>query len=218
MTAGQCREGRRWSRAREVLKYVRAYAASPGYRMSKERRLRATVMVRRQTVRANRLECVYRDVGCGRGEMLDVARAFGYSDVAGCEVVPELVMARDDVVPAPAQALPWADKSADVVTCFDVLEHLVPGDEVEALRELFRVAGLRVNVTVSNISDLGPCGEELHINRRDYADWHEITGRVATESDPAWRGRYLPGCSVPGLNEAWEFWNEDWRGVGHGEA
>jgi SAM-dependent methyltransferase len=49
-------------------------------------------------------------------------------------------------VQADATALPFADRSFDVVVCLDVLEHVPPGDRATVLGELRRVAARRVVV------------------------------------------------------------------------
>lgn len=147
-------------RSVEIAKYPLAYA-DPGYGMGEERR--------------RAVECVLRggsgsllDVGTGRGETLEIARRLGYDPVKGTEVVNSLL--GGNVIYAEAHCLPFSAKAFDVVTCFDVLEHLTYGDQVYALQELCRVARDRVIVTAADYSHVFR-GVELHGGRRPYDEW-----------------------------------------------
>lgn len=112
------------------------------------------------------------DVGTGRGEALAIATECGFAPVVGTDVVVELLQA-DRVLYAEAHSLPFAPESFDVVTCFDVLEHLLHEDQVPALREMCRVASRAVIVTAADYSSLYD-GVELHVGRRHYDDWHRL--------------------------------------------
>jgi ubiquinone/menaquinone biosynthesis C-methylase UbiE len=114
----------------------------------------------------------YLDVSCGRGEMLVEAERLGFDLVHGTEIVPQLIDGIR-VVRAEVHALPFSDKSFDVVTMFDVIEHLIPGDDERACRELARVARRHVLVTANNKSS-SKTGVELHINRRPYETWDRL--------------------------------------------
>lgn len=140
----------------------------------------------------------YLDVSCGRGEMLAAADRLGYAPIQGTEIVPALLGPR--VIRAEAHALPFPDRSWDVVTLFDVLEHLLPGDDAAACREIRRVARKHLLFTASNRLSTLPDGTELHINRRAYAEWEECFRiwfaparvrvapcRIAYERSPMWR-------------------------------
>lgn len=112
----------------------------------------------------------YLDVGCGRGEMLAHAEAMGYGPVQGVEVVPALVDG-ERVIQGEAHALPFKSGAFDVVSMFDVMEHLLASDSEPVCRELERVARTAVVLTVANYSHDFK-GVELHITRRPYDDWH----------------------------------------------
>jgi ubiquinone/menaquinone biosynthesis C-methylase UbiE len=80
------------------------------------------------------------DAGCGSGRMLQELERYG--DVHGVDVSPEaagVARARGlgEVVTGRLEQLPWPDAKFDLITCFDVLEHLP--DEHAALGELARV-------------------------------------------------------------------------------
>lgn len=82
------------------------------------------------------------DVGCGAGGTLRRLSALPQIErVTGIDPSPAaLSLAADrDVSLASAQALPYEDCSFDLVTCFDVLQHLGPGDDARATHEIKRV-------------------------------------------------------------------------------
>lgn len=115
----------------------------------------------------------YLDVGCGRGEMLEKARQLGFGPkIKGVEVVPQLI--GGDVVKGQAHKLPFKDNSFDVVTMFDVIEHLLPGDDELACKEMLRVAKKHILITANNRPSHLPDGRDLHINIRPYEEWHDL--------------------------------------------
>lgn len=153
-------------RAIEHQKYVRAYTESE-YAMG-GRRMADTLRDLGAIPRGSLL-----DVGCGRGEILDQAAAMGFAPVRGVEVVPALIDGAR-VVRGEVHALPFEDDSFDVATMFDVIEHLIPGDDELACRELGRVARKHILVTANNETSQRATGEELHINRRAYDEWDSL--------------------------------------------
>jgi ubiquinone/menaquinone biosynthesis C-methylase UbiE len=155
------------TRRAEHAKYERAYK-HPKYRMKAERRVDAVSDLRALPVRGS-----YLDVACGQGDMLDEAVKLGFNPVHGTEIVPALIDGHR-VVPAEVHALPFADKSFDVVTMHDVIEHLIPGDDELACRELARVARHHVILTANNRPSFNKAGDDLHINRRPYDEWHRL--------------------------------------------
>lgn len=162
-------------RSAEIAKYVDAYK-DPCYRMGPERH---AAMSRALIGLSGSLL----DVGCGRGELLELARAHGFAPVKGTEVVPELV--GGDVMYGEAHALPFADASFDVVCCVDVLEHLTPADTVPVLKELRRVA--RQTLLLAAADYPAPWnGIELHVNLRPYSEWASL---ISEHVGPAGDGR-----------------------------
>lgn len=172
------------ARRAEHEKYERAYAIET-YRMGGRRQYDA-----QRNLADLRYRGSYLDVGCGRGEMLVYAERLGFTPVQGVEVVPELI---DDfgVVRGVAHALPFSDKSWDVVTLFDVLEHLLPGDDEAAVRELVRVARHHVLITANSMSSTLPDGTELHVNRRPYAEWERLLAAWFAPAVP-----YVAPCEI----------------------
>ncbi len=154
----------------EIDKYTRAYAEDDPrkgpYGMGKRRY---------NAAKANLQSCImghrsYLDVGCGRGEMLDYGLRCAFR-VAGTEVVPELLGPL--VRYAPAWDLPFRDNHFDLVTMFDVIEHLLPNDTFPALSELKRVAKKTIFITANNRPDSWH-GQDMHINRRPYIQWDRL--------------------------------------------
>lgn len=137
------------------------------------------------------------DVSTGRGEMLRHASALGYGHVRGTEIVDELIKP-PIVCKAYAHDLPFEDASFQVVSMNDVIEHLLPGDDEAACRELRRVASEVVLLTANNRPSRGFDGSDLHINIRPYEEW-----------DALFRS-WFDGCSVEWL-KAREYVSHGWR-------
>lgn len=109
------------------------------------------------------------DVGAYRGDFLKLF--LNRIQVYGTEVNEVRVKASNHLIGSDVVLLGFrsgnldmfSDKSVDTVTCFEVLEHL--NDDVQGLRELVRVARMRVIVTVPYNEMLTTtvcihCGEE----------------------------------------------------------
>jgi SAM-dependent methyltransferase len=80
------------------------------------------------------------DVGCGTGANLNMLSQFGKTE--GVDISAEALSfcrARglQNVRQGEAEALPYEDKSFDLLTCLDVVEHL--DDDLAGLREMARV-------------------------------------------------------------------------------
>ena len=155
------------NREGEQQKYHAAYEL-PHYHMGTGRMADAVHDLSALPVRGS-----YLDVGCGRGEMLHHAASMGFVSVRGVEVVPELIDGTR-IVRGEAHDLPFADKSSDVVTLFDVIEHLLPGDDEAVCREMARVARAHILLTANNRPSHMPDGTDLHINIRAYDEWDRL--------------------------------------------
>lgn len=111
------------------------------------------------------------DVGTGSGRFVDWCRQNGAHDALGIDpCAPESAT----VARGRAESIPAPDRSWDVVTSFDVLEHLPAGMAVCAVAEHLRVANQHVVCSVANMSDCHVIrGEpvELHLTREPVAWW-----------------------------------------------
>ena len=158
-------------RKEEIAKYSKLYGKSK-YGMGERRYKMACQDLYDLPCRGT-----YLDVGCGFGEMLRYAEGIGF-DVTGTEVVKKLL--GKSVLYAEAHSLPFPDNSFDVASMFDVLEHLLPGDDERACQELARVAKHHVLLTANNkpskTSDFVRTTKpkNLHINIREFDEWHKL--------------------------------------------
>jgi SAM-dependent methyltransferase len=79
------------------------------------------------------------DVGCGLGMYVEKLRQFS-PDVFGVDIDPEKVAEASQRLPnlyvAPAEALPFADRSFDVILLNEVIEHV--SNDRAAIREAYR--------------------------------------------------------------------------------
>lgn len=159
------------SRDAEILKYMAAYQR-PRYRMGDERRENSTGAVHAWAF--GRGYRTFLDVGAGRGEILDFVQGTGsFERIEGTEVVPELIQSDGRLRYAEAHALDMPDRSVDVVTCFDVLEHLVPDDVKPAVDHLFRIARAVVIISAAEDSQFQE-GIEHHPSRRPLKKWRSL--------------------------------------------
>lgn len=156
------------ARAAEHAKYNRAYGMNPNYRMGEKRMVDAV-----NDLRALPCRGAYLDVSCGRGEMLVAAEGMGFCPCHGTEIVPALLDG-ERIVRAEVHDLPFGDRSFDVVTMFDVIEHLIPGDDRAACEEMARVARKHIIITANNRPSFNKAGDDLHINKRPYEEWDRL--------------------------------------------
>lgn len=115
------------------------------------------------------------DVGCGKGEFVEWCNKRGIKAVG-------LDFASGYGIPGDVLNMPFPDKSFDVVTAFDVLEHLKPEELAVALAELKRVTNGPIIVSVG----YGPSRiktpdswVELHpINDKDEEQWMDALSLI----------------------------------------
>ncbi len=98
------------------------------------------------------------DVGCGTGWFLDVAQAAGYA-VAGLEVGTELARFTSEKMGVPVFTDPLTELSAserfDVITLFDVIEHVAdPRNLLRAVRSHLNPGGIAL-VFTPNLDSVG---------------------------------------------------------------
>lgn len=102
------------------------------------------------------------DVGCGPGLLLR-SLSSGTARLAGADAASAAIaLAKRDapdgaglagqaeLVQAPCTALPFADRSFDVVVCLDVLEHLIVFDIARAVEEMVRVCRQKLIISINS--------------------------------------------------------------------
>jgi SAM-dependent methyltransferase len=111
------------------------------------------------------------DVGCGTGANLEMLAGFG--DAEGVDVSPEaLEFCRErglnNVRLGEAERLPFADKTFDIVTALDVVEHL--DDDSLGLAEMYRILkpGGRALMFVPAFMFLWGVQDDVSNHRRRY--------------------------------------------------
>jgi SAM-dependent methyltransferase len=132
------------------------------------------------------------DIGCSSGLFLNEARAAGYS-VWGSELSPETSAHAREHYRLEVHTGDWRDAgyppgSFDVVTLFDVIEHLPdPLGELYAIRRLLKPGGLLLQST-PDIDGLFPRASGMVANWLDYwphpePPWHLYQFSATTLSD-----------------------------------
>jgi SAM-dependent methyltransferase len=85
------------------------------------------------------------DLGCGAGEVLWAFRKLGFEKLSGCDISAEQVAIARKVVPEVQEQDIFEclkqrpDDSIDIVTLFDVIEHLTKQESFDLLIEIHRV-------------------------------------------------------------------------------
>lgn len=112
------------------------------------------------------------DVGCGMGRLMHLADRCGYGVVYGIDCV-DLRHYDNRIMVGSAHDLLFSDKSIHTTVMTDVIEHLLPGDDELACREMARVTTHHIFIMANN----GPSvrkGEELHVNKRPFSEWDAL--------------------------------------------
>ena len=171
----------------EIAKYDKIYREVPNYRISDRRKYEAYEAI--QLVTDERTKTLL-DVGAGRGEIVRAALdLYGYSRAVGIESCGYLCDEKT-VFNGLAWDLPFEAGAFDVVTCLDVIEHILRGDDERTVRECMRVAKRYFIVTANNKPSQS-LGVELHVNKRPYEEWDKLF-RQWTRCKTTWysKGRH----------------------------
>jgi len=98
------------------------------------------------------------DVGCGSGVFLNTlisSKAGVFNRIAGLDVSSEaLKQLKCEAYQSSVKKMPFKDKSFDIVTCLEVLEHLNNNELPYALSEIERISRKHILLTVPNEEDL----------------------------------------------------------------
>ncbi len=175
------------ARETELAKYKQLYREVERYRMSDTRFKEATGSIK------GWLGGTILDVSCGRGEMLEHYRK-RFRLVTGTETTSQLCD-NQTIFQAMGHALPFLDKQFDYATCWDVIEHLVPGDEQLMWNEMERVASDGLAFSINNLTN-NPrlsLGHSLHINIHSYVEWDRMVRERFPDAAIVWHKK----CSSP---------------------
>lgn len=182
------------SRESEAAKYTEMYK-DPDYRMSSFRE-EAVKSILDQRPRGRLL-----DVGAGRGETIKIAKELCYPIASGVEVVDELINENENIGYGMLPNVDAPKGYYDTVTCFEVIEHLLPYDVIPALRNLSDIAKERVIVSVCTAPDMRG-GVNLHPSFRTKQEWEETF-------KAAWGGladvKCIGNVSKLGLSPVYEY-------------
>jgi len=165
----------------DPVEVYKACYSHPKYGLGRRRRARFEKYLAEVTPKLN---CSYyhADVGCGRGETLDMSAARGYVSTGyELDVVPKKDRHKDVRIIEDITEIPMIDRGYPLVTCLDVMEHLPLEKAEPAIRELWRITKDTLLVTVAwfphimrSMPELG----DLHINKQDSDWWVELIERV----------------------------------------
>lgn len=124
----------------------------------------------------------YLDVSCGRGETVDLARRIGFT-ARGTEFTKALVSEERGIQWAHLPELEGVEP-ADYVSCYEILEHLVPQDVLPALNRLVDLATKRLWITTNDrqARAVFPDGiYNLHLSRLPLRWWWNVLDRIGKE-------------------------------------
>lgn len=123
------------------------------------------------------------DYGSGAGFAVELMRSFLFrKDSNGVDVSPKMAASANARIGADVVKLlekgraPFADETFDLVTCFDVLEHLDPPDILTTRSEIFRVlkpgGTLFCNISLRLSGTIDQEGKNLHrtVEKPDWWD------------------------------------------------
>ncbi|HET9400561.1 MAG TPA: methyltransferase domain-containing protein [Candidatus Acidoferrales bacterium] len=115
------------------------------------------------------------DIGCGTGRWIRRYSEAGFNPV-GIDATQHMLQRANEIgthsplIVAPAQNLPFKDRTFDLISSVTVVQHVIPADQPKILREMARV--LRPGghlLLLELISGAGP-----HIFPRSPTDWRKL--------------------------------------------
>ncbi len=187
-------------RAKELEKYVKLYSQTDYGNLNHGKEVFQDFRFKRNLLE----EGIYSilDAGCGGGSFIkDVYNLLIHQSRGRFEdKVKEIKLVGLDFASIPEEgivfndniqlmrgdvcSLPFEDGSFDIVTCFDVLEHLLEFDVLVALKELKRVAKreLYLKPSYRESHGKGVEGEDLHPTVKHESWWIEQIESVGVES------------------------------------
>lgn len=163
----------------EKQKYVKSYE-DQNYRMGNSRKASAIKVIESVTSFLGTIES-HLDVSAGRGEIVDYALSKGLQS-KGTEIVESLLVP-GKIEFAWANSLPFEDKSFDLLTNLDAMEHYLPEQTEEIIEEFCRVTKKFIYFAISNKPSLH-LGNDLHINIKTYEEWERVLSKYGKVTRP----------------------------------
>ncbi len=134
------------------------------------------------------------DVGCGKGEVVKLAREDGIESY-GIDIAEkaEIYWQQNGVdqfcIPAGAHNIPYPDNHFDLVTCFDVLEHIPEEGIMDTLKEIHRIGSHDFVFTIA-------LNEATHKMPHDGSEPHRCV-----HDDKWWRDQLFNAGFRTGISE-----------------
>ncbi|SVD00905.1 uncharacterized protein METZ01_LOCUS353759, partial [marine metagenome] len=165
------------------------------------------------------------DVGCGNGLFVNNIAKMNFEKIYGVDLVTVSMGSTIDnpkvtYIDAPASNIPIEYKSVELLTAFDVLEHIHPSNVENSLREFSRISSKYFMFSISHrLSGEEHNGENLHLTVYPFDWWCERIGKYAdlvkkdistdgTRSHSIWRLKnYKPKlfCDIDStINNHWK--------------
>lgn len=123
------------------------------------------------------------DIGCGQGDFVSLLREHGVA-AWGVDVNRELINRsyhrfRPYIRWGNLMNLKYPDKSFDVVSCIDVLEHLKEKQLVQAIAECARIAKRAIVIDVMSLEDvMFVHSDPSHVTKLHWDEWLYIIRRI----------------------------------------
>jgi len=139
------------------------------------------------------------DVGCGLGYWIYAFQKLwnkGIPEVFGCDISEYAIKEANFNLQGnfthicSITELDYCDNFADLVTCFDVLEHVPKKDSEKAIQELKRVSSKYILCSICFKGDRNEKKDKTHINIRTRGWWMDLFLKNELIPDPL--PKYLP--------------------------
>ena len=147
-------------------------------------------------------QCAALDAGCGTAEVVELLADLGASTVVGTDVSARILghaagrLSKGSLLASDAERLPFRDRSIDLLTSLEVLEHLA--DDGAALAEYHRVMqpGATLLVTVPSYQSLW-CKLDVHAGHHRRYRQHQLLALLDRSGFTVERSSYYFSFLVP---------------------
>ena len=119
------------------------------------------------------------DVGCGAGEFINLCYEKGVKECYGVDIITvelDILNPKNHnvtYIPSAASEIDLPDNSVDIVTSFEVLEHVHPEEVDAALQNLFRISNKYVCLSITHrlSGKASQNGDKLHLTVEPWGWW-----------------------------------------------